>query len=45
MTNKQLYSLCGVILLSASFVASSPVLALVSLSFLISSIAEDTKKP
>jgi hypothetical protein len=45
MTNKQLYTLCGVILLSASFVASSPVLALVSFAFLISEIVEDTKKP
>ena len=45
MTNKELYTLCGVILLSTSFVASSPVLALTSLAFFISSIVEDTKKP
>jgi hypothetical protein len=45
MTDKQLYTLCGVILLSASAVASSPVLGIASLSFFISSRAEDTKKP
>jgi hypothetical protein len=45
MTDKQVDALCGVILLSAADIKGSPVLALVSLAFFISSIASDAKKP
>jgi hypothetical protein len=45
MTDKQAHTLCGVILLSASVIASSPSLAIVSVAFFIGSIASDGDKP
>lgn len=44
MTDKQVYTLCGVILLSASVIAGSPVSAIVSIAFFIGSIASDGDK-
>jgi hypothetical protein len=45
MTNKQLYTLCGVILLSASATAWSPLLAIPAFVFFIGSIASNADKP
>jgi len=40
MTNKQLYTLCGVITLSAAAIVNSPVLAISALFWLLASIGE-----
>ena len=45
MTDKQVYTLCGVILLSASKIAWPPALAFVSFAFFIGSIASNADKP
>jgi hypothetical protein len=44
MTDKQLYTLCGAILFSASIIAWSPVSAIVSFAFFIGSIASNADK-
>jgi hypothetical protein len=45
MTDKQLHTLCGVILLSASVIARFPSMAIVAFAFFIGSIASNGDKP
>ena len=43
MTDKQLYTLCGAITLSAAIIANSPVLAVSAFFWFIFSIREEKK--
>ena len=43
MTNKQLYTLCGVITLSAGAIANSLVLAISALFWFLASMGEEKK--